>query len=237
LRIFAWSVVAVIAITACSAPSGATTYHPQASSSGATQTGATRTQAEIAELMARPGSLGVTSDAFVTAWNAAAQARNFPSLHIPALSTTPDGDLASAAVDFSPYLRLEAKVNPDGSLRSVAVRDRSVTIDLSKVVHGDDALEFAVLPPTAALARNILGGATNPRLSAAEQAHLAAAVVGSDDPVALGSFGKTPVFATLDEKGVRYTFLTDVAGNLWYIAQAAGSGDVPSGEPGASPSG
>ena len=132
------------------------------------------------------------------------------------------GDLASAAVDFSPYLRLEAKVNPDGSVRSVAVRDRSVTIDLSKVVHGDDALEFAVLPPTAALARNILGGATNPRLTAAEQAHLAAAVVGNDDPVALGSFGKTPVFATLDEKGVRYTFLTDVAGNLWYIAQAAG---------------
>jgi hypothetical protein len=228
MRTIACSLVTMLAMAACAAPSNVGTYHPQASTPGASPTATPVTEAEIAQLMHRPGSLGVTADAFVTTWNAAARLRNFPSLNIPALTTKPEGDLTSAAFDFSAYLRLNATINADGSLRSVAIRDSSVTIDLSKVVQGDDALEFALLPPTAALARNILGGTTNPRLTEVEQAHLAAAVVGTEDPEALGSFGKTPVFATLDKKGVRYTFLTDADGALWYIAQAAASGEASS---------
>jgi hypothetical protein len=37
--------------------------------------------------------------------------------------------------------------------------------------------------------------------------------------VTIATWGMTPVFSSLERKGVTYTFLTDVRGALWYIAQ------------------
>jgi hypothetical protein len=64
-----------------------------------------------------------------------------------------------------------------------------------------------------------MAAGSNPRLTPDELGDLAVDVMGTTDEVTIATWGMTPVFSSLERKGVTYTFLTDVRGALWYIAQ------------------
>lgn len=208
----------LVVLASCGAETVSNRSFPTRSSAASPQP---VTDDRIEAMLEADGSLGVTVTQFIGAWNARVQATGFQRLALQTLppdSARGDGWLSFS---FNDYIQVLARLNDDRTLRSVAVIDRTVTLDLTGQVTGGGELEPEELPPAAALARNYMAAGSNPRLTADELGHLAVDVMGTTDEVTIGTWGMSPVYSSLERKDVTYTFLTDVRGALWYIAQQA----------------
>jgi len=171
---------------------------------------------QLERILQREGALSVSLDEFVAGWNAQAEVNPELELVITDFQDVGDGRVTH---EFFEFLRLDAIVNGDGTLRSVALIDETTFIDPVEIFGTNRGDRQAFMPLRAAFARYFFGRAVDPELTSEAQGRLVEDIIGTDDPEILGRFGKEPVEASRVVNGILYQFASDRSGNVWFIAR------------------
>ncbi len=208
--------MALLALSACGSQPSPTPAAQPAGSFTPDEIVRTLSTRQLNRILGLEGTLPVTLDEFVAAWNEQADANPEVLLGITAFAEGEDGHVTYQLFE---YLRLEGVVNDDGTLRSMALVDQTTFIDPAEVFRSNRGDAMAFMPLRAAFARYFFGRAVDPALSPEAQGRLVVDVIGTDDPEVLGTFGDDPVDVSRAVNGILYRFASDRSGNVWFIAR------------------